>query len=594
MLLSFTHILLAAGIGLFPTSGSAIPAANPAFLAARNDQEPLGATHFPQHLQEHDSPAYFTSPHGPPHDWNPDASGKTIYQFLKEDEHFTRLFKLVNFTTEITNTLNDSSASLTLFAPPDFAFRPPKHAAHHCDASIISSSDFEDCFLHELKERDPVEALGALEDLVAGAHADTGKKKEIIKKIVGAILSYHILPHSLARADLAKNTTFATSYAPIDGAFDGKPLRIHVEPRLRLLKPTLVVNFYASVVKADIQAKNGLVHVINHPILPPPAAFQELFLFSDHFSTFTSAIQRTGITNATDWRYMPSGDKKWTAVGAPSVTVFAPTNAAFTRLPWKLQFFLFSPIGERVLGKLLQFHIVPDHILHSDYFHNATASCVSHTPACFDDRGLDDTILFDLHQQTYATLGHALTTKLAGAGIRQFLQSHRTASTSSGPRGLSINRFGMLTDAATNEVVGFQPDFDPHSCTRGVVPPHGPHQVYSHSGYLPTLLTNHTLYVELAQYEHPVPIPPHHPPVYSKKFVVQGVPVKLLDVPARNGAIHVIDKVLNPRGKKDGHHGHGPDSEVPLGPDGEWEGWEDWLVKWAEGDSAVHKRNAWV
>ncbi len=42
------------------------------------------------------------------------------------------------------------------------------------------------------------------------------------------------------------------------------------------------------------------------------------------------------------------------------VTVFAPTNHAFQRLPKRLKFFLFSPFGERVLKKLLQYHIVPD------------------------------------------------------------------------------------------------------------------------------------------------------------------------------------------------------------------------------------------
>lgn len=51
--------------------------------------------------------------------------------------------------------------------------------------------------------------------------------------------------------------------------------------------------------------------------------------------------------------------------GSPAVTFFAPTNRAFASLPGKLKFFLFSPLGERVLKKLLEFHIVPELVLHA-------------------------------------------------------------------------------------------------------------------------------------------------------------------------------------------------------------------------------------
>jgi len=117
----------------------------------------------------------------------------------------------------------------------------------------------------------------------------------------------------------------------------------------------------------------GFVHAVNHPLIPPPSVFQELYFASDYFSTFvrgffflnfylrltslkTSAIQRSGLTDLLDLRYTHKNGFE----GAPLVTVFAPTNHAFQRLPKRLKFFLFSPFGERVLKKLLQYHIVPD------------------------------------------------------------------------------------------------------------------------------------------------------------------------------------------------------------------------------------------
>lgn len=93
----------------------------------------------------------------------------------------------------------------------------------------------------------------------------------------------------------------------------------------------------------------------------------------------TSAIQRVGLTDAVDWRYI-RGEKgeKGTVEGSPSTTIFAPTNQAWQHLPWKLKLFLFSPFGERVLTKLIQFHIAPDVILHSGMHLTFTAFHMVH------------------------------------------------------------------------------------------------------------------------------------------------------------------------------------------------------------------------
>ncbi|TCD59810.1 hypothetical protein EIP91_011407 [Steccherinum ochraceum] len=578
------------------------PEASDEFFDAEVDQEPLSGSQWTRIFNDFPGVSEWgpvAAPPPPPPgapDW--DASGKTIYKFLKDDEHFTRLFKLVNFTNEIINTLNDTSASLTLFAPPNSALKPPKRKTHRCSNAFVRVEDFEECFYNEHKDSDALETFAALEDLIDEKHDD--HKKEILKRIVGAILSYHILPHSLSGEDLAKNTTFGTSYAPNDGAFDGKPLRIHVERQFRLLHPSLVINFYAKVWKSDIQASNGLVHVTNHPVLPPPAAFQELFLFSDHFSTFTSAIQRVGLTDAADWRYVPGeGNEKGTVEGSPSITVFAPINAAFKKLPWKLRLFLFSPFGEKVLGKLLAFHIVPDVIAHSDYFHNATDSVVGRDaqPECCMDADLNQMNLFGLHESTYMDLdAHLKDTPLSTFNALSGSSSERHDTLASIAKdmvhdvhGFIVNKWGVMRDKASGRVIGHGNNLHPSQCScpkHSAVTPHHHHEpIYAHSGHLPTLLANHTLHVHVAQYEVRSPIPPHHSS-YVKKFTAQGVPVKVHDVPARNGAVHVIDRLLDPRKGHGGHHHHHGGRRPDSGPQGqeenEWEGWEDWLIKWAD------------
>jgi len=124
---------------------------------------------------------------------------------------------------------------------------------------------------------------------------------------------------------------------------------------------------------------SGFIHVVNHPLLPPPSVFQELYMAPLFFSTLvnfiisvpdswislmtlqTSTIQRSGLTADTDLRYVHDEGLR----GASLVTVFAPTNRAFQRLPKKLQLFLFSPFGERILKKIVQYHIVPNEVVHT-------------------------------------------------------------------------------------------------------------------------------------------------------------------------------------------------------------------------------------
>ena len=32
----------------------------------------------------------------------------------------------------------------------------------------------------------------------------------------------------------------------------------------------------------------GVIHIVDHPVIPPPSIFQELFMFPHFFSTFVS------------------------------------------------------------------------------------------------------------------------------------------------------------------------------------------------------------------------------------------------------------------------------------------------------------------
>jgi hypothetical protein len=84
----------------------------------------------------------------------------------------------------------------------------------------------------------------------------------------------------------------------------------------------------------------------------------------------TSAIQRVDLTDNVDLRYVKKDNEEgYELQGASSLTLFAPTNSAFERLPLKLRLFLFSPLGHRALRKVLEYHIVPSLVVHSGMWH---------------------------------------------------------------------------------------------------------------------------------------------------------------------------------------------------------------------------------
>ena len=109
--------------------------------------------------------------------------------------------------------------------------------------------------------------------------------------------------------------------------------------------------------------------------------------------------------------------------------------------------------------------------------------------------------------------------------------------------------------------------------------------IYAYNLTLPTLLENHSLHVRVTRYKSKIPLP--GPPRYFTTFMVNGRHVGPYDIPARNGALHVLTQLLDPRGhhkkgKKHKHHKHHRPGHGSV--DLDWEDWEEWLPQWAAQD----------
>ncbi|KAG1760056.1 hypothetical protein EDD22DRAFT_980795 [Suillus occidentalis] len=397
---------------------------------------------------------------------------------------FSRLVKAIDLSDRVIDLLDDPAASITFFAVPNTGI--PHHQPSRGDDN--DKYQLGSAFLAPKRgdERDIAHDLG---HLVLQDH-----RKEALARIIRGILAYHTLPEKLDSAALVQNSTYATNLTLKDGSMDHQPLRLSVQSTI--VPPRLRINTVVDVIRRDIEASNGVIHSINIPLLPPPSLFSEMFVVPEVFSYVTSAIQRVDLTGAVDRWWTPGKDgDHGSFVGAEITTFFAPTSGAFQRLPHKLRLFLFSPFGSKALKKLLEYHIVPQIVLHTDYVHDATSYS-----AFVEDRISD-----------------------------------------------------VLPDPPGN-------------------------LVYAYNLTFPTLLENHVVNVQVARYKAKIPLP--GPSRYFTRFTVNGRDVGPYDIPARNGALHVITNLLDPRGHhKDDykHHGH----ELV---DVEWEDWEDWLPQWAMQD----------
>jgi uncharacterized surface protein with fasciclin (FAS1) repeats len=116
----------------------------------------------------------------------------------------------------------------------------------------------------------------------------------------------------------------------------------------------VVLNGVSSVVAADVQATNGVVHVVNEVIgLPTVVTFA---VSNPDFSTLVAALTRPDLS--TDFVAVLSG--------AGPFTVFAPTNAAFSSLLTELGVASLDDVDAATLEKVLTYHVVSGNVRAGD------------------------------------------------------------------------------------------------------------------------------------------------------------------------------------------------------------------------------------
>lgn len=121
---------------------------------------------------------------------------------------------------------------------------------------------------------------------------------------------------------------------------------------------SVFVNGNSKVIAADIQASNGVIHVVDKVLLFPTQDIAQIAIANGSFTALVAAVQKTGLTNA---------------LMAPTnnFTVFAPTDAAFANLPAPLNTAanirnIQDPATIDLLRNVLQYHLIGARVFSAD------------------------------------------------------------------------------------------------------------------------------------------------------------------------------------------------------------------------------------
>jgi transforming growth factor-beta-induced protein len=149
------------------------------------------------------------------------------------------------------------------------------------------------------------------------------------------ILLYHVVDGKVMAADVVELSNALT--------LNGQYLDIAVEDG-----KVMIDN--AQVIITDIEASNGVIHVIDAVILPETRDIVDIAVEDGRFTTLVAAVQAAGLVD--------------TLKGEGPFTVFAPTDDAFAALPAGTVEALLADIP--TLTNILLYHVVPGKVMAAD------------------------------------------------------------------------------------------------------------------------------------------------------------------------------------------------------------------------------------
>jgi transforming growth factor-beta-induced protein len=156
---------------------------------------------------------------------------------------------------------------------------------------------------------------------------DPAQKAELTK-----ILTYHVVAGKVPASDVVNLSSAKT----VEGS----------DVKITVTNGEVFLNDTVKVITTDIQASNGIIHVIDTVLIPAaPKDIVDTAVAAGNFTSLAAALQ--------------AADLVTTLKGPGPFTVFAPTDAAFAKLPAAtVNALLTDPAQKAELIKILTYHAV--------------------------------------------------------------------------------------------------------------------------------------------------------------------------------------------------------------------------------------------
>ena len=143
------------------------------------------------------------------------------------------------------------------------------------------------------------------------------------------ILLYHVVSGKALSTDLSNGQILTTLLGQ--------------DAKISISGDTVRIND-VMVTMANIDADNGVVHVIDAVLLPPSQSVVDVIVNSEAHTTLETAVIQAELNDDL------SGDGPF--------TVFAPTNGAFNKLPEGTVATLLEPANKSTLTNILTYHVL--------------------------------------------------------------------------------------------------------------------------------------------------------------------------------------------------------------------------------------------
>ena len=148
-----------------------------------------------------------------------------------------------------------------------------------------------------------------------------------------SILTYHVVPGKLGSTEVLKKTALPTA--------NGQRLAV------KMVKGAPTVG-NAGIVATDVEAANGVIHVVDEVILPQTKDIVGVATEAGSFKTLAAALAAADLVEVLQ--------------GAGPYTVLAPTDDAFAKLPAGTVESLLKPENKDKLRTVLLYHVVPGRV----------------------------------------------------------------------------------------------------------------------------------------------------------------------------------------------------------------------------------------